>query len=458
MRGKGLAADEARRQALAAFGGVEKHKEELRDGRGLAWLGGLSLDLKLGFRMLLKYPGLTLAGGLAIAIAIGIGAGWYDLTGKIMSPRIPLPEGDRIVVIETQDARTNAPEPRVLHDFQEWQRELRTIEDLGAYRTDTRNLIVGSAAPEPIQIAELTAAAFATARVPPLLGRGLVHSDELPGAPSVVVLGYDVWQRSLQGRAGRPRTGRAAWQHAGDRRSASCRKASATRSTTMPGHRCRCALRTRRSRARRSASSGGSHPDLARAGECGVARVRPADGRSVPGHARASPAGRDAARGSHGLSRRCGARRTESARAAGVDDCLHERRHPGVREDGDTGGRDRDSCGARCGPRAHHRSALRGGARARVRVGGDWPAGCRPGVEVGNRKRQPRQRRRTVLDGSWPGSLDGPVCRWSRGRQRGDAVSASRRCGSRARVCSLISPTWAPAAPRCDSVACGRAR
>ena len=132
MQASGLPADEARRHALAAFGGVQKHREELREGRGLAWLGSLSLDVKLGIRMLFKYPGLTLAGGLAIAVAIGIGAGWYDLTGKILSPRNPLPEGDRIVEIETQDARTNAPEPRVLHDFQEWQRELRTIEELGA--------------------------------------------------------------------------------------------------------------------------------------------------------------------------------------------------------------------------------------------------------------------------------------------------------------------------------------
>ena len=200
MRAKGLAPDEARRQALAAFGGVEKHKEALRDGRGLAWLSGMSLDVKLGGRMLLKYPGLTLAGGLALAIAIGIGAGWYDLMGKLLAPTIPLPEGDRIVWIETQNILTNEPEPRVVRDFLEWRRELRTIEDLGAYRTDTRNLIVGNAAPEPIQMAELTAAAFRTARVPPLLGRALLDSDEMPGAPSVVVLGYDVWQRSLGGR------------------------------------------------------------------------------------------------------------------------------------------------------------------------------------------------------------------------------------------------------------------
>ena len=157
-------------------------------------------DYKLALRMLVKYPGLTLVGGLALATAIAVGAGWYDIVGKVFSPTIPLPEGDRLVSIETQNTLTRAPETRVVRHFLEWRRELRTIEHLGAYRTDTRNLVVGSAIPEPIQIAELTATAFGTARVPPLLGRALLDSDETPGAPSVVVLGYDVWQRSLGGR------------------------------------------------------------------------------------------------------------------------------------------------------------------------------------------------------------------------------------------------------------------
>jgi putative ABC transport system permease protein len=55
VREKGFAPDAARRQALLGFGGLETHKEALRDGRGLAWLGGLSLDLRLGLRML---PGI----------------------------------------------------------------------------------------------------------------------------------------------------------------------------------------------------------------------------------------------------------------------------------------------------------------------------------------------------------------------------------------------------------------
>ena len=117
VRARGLAPDEARRHALAAFGGVEKHKEALRDGRGLAWLSGMSLDVKLGGRMLRKYPGLTVVGGLALAIAIGIGAGWYDLVGQIVAPTIPLPQGDRLVTIETHNTLTNEPEPRVVRDL-----------------------------------------------------------------------------------------------------------------------------------------------------------------------------------------------------------------------------------------------------------------------------------------------------------------------------------------------------
>ena len=157
-------------------------------------------DYKLGVRMLRKYPGLTIAGGLALAIAIGFGAGWYDLAGKLLWPTIPLPDGNRIVVIETQNALTNEEELRVTRDFLEWRSNVRSIDGLGAYRADLRNLIVGNAPPVLIRTAALTATAFRTARVTPVIGRGLLEADETPGAPGVVVLGYDVWQRWFEGR------------------------------------------------------------------------------------------------------------------------------------------------------------------------------------------------------------------------------------------------------------------
>ena len=149
-------------------------------------------DYKLGLRMLVKFPGLTLAGGLALAVAIGVGAGWHDVWGKVLSPPIPLPEGDRIVLIETENTLTGASESRTARDFLEWRRELRSIEGLGAYRTATRNLIVDTAAPVSIPAAEITAAAFRTARVSPVAG----DPCESPAAPRLLALRTRATRRS----------------------------------------------------------------------------------------------------------------------------------------------------------------------------------------------------------------------------------------------------------------------
>src|SRR5687767_14154233 len=89
MRAKGLTPGEARRQALVAFGGVEMHKEALRDGRGLAWLGGFALDLKLAGRLLARYPWLTVVGGVAMAFGIAAGVGAFELRTQLLNPSLP---------------------------------------------------------------------------------------------------------------------------------------------------------------------------------------------------------------------------------------------------------------------------------------------------------------------------------------------------------------------------------
>jgi putative ABC transport system permease protein len=157
-------------------------------------------DYKLGFRMLVKYPGLSIAGGLALAIAIGIGAGWYDVTRDVFRPTLPLPDGDRLVEVEMRDLVASQDERRLLHDFFGWRRDARTIEDLGAYRTVQRALGFGDASAESVTVAEITASAFRVARVPPLMGRPLVDADEQPGAPTVVVIGYHTWRQRFGGR------------------------------------------------------------------------------------------------------------------------------------------------------------------------------------------------------------------------------------------------------------------
>lgn len=162
---------------------------------GTSWL-----DVRLGVRMLARYKGLSLAGGLALALAIGLGAAWYDVVHDQLHPRLPLPEGDRLVEIEVRNVASGGAELRLLHDVMRWRTDLQSLEGIGAYRTIERNLILGDARPEPVRIAEITPSAFRVARAAPVLGRPLLDADERPAAPPVVVLGYTVWQRQFSAR------------------------------------------------------------------------------------------------------------------------------------------------------------------------------------------------------------------------------------------------------------------
>lgn len=162
---------------------------------GISWL-----DFKLALRMLFKYPALTLVGGLGLAVSIAISVGFFAFLSANVYPPLPLEEGERIVALENRDATTIVGEERrSLHDFVTWREELRSVEDLGAFRTVTRNLITGEGPPESVQVAEMTAAGFQVARIPPLLGRYLVEEDEHTGSPPVVVIGSGVWQNRFGG-------------------------------------------------------------------------------------------------------------------------------------------------------------------------------------------------------------------------------------------------------------------
>ena len=155
------------------------------------------LDWKLGARLLLKYPALTIIGGLSLAAAIAIGAVGIEVADELLYKRLPFDEGGRVVRLETQDTAASRVEPRVLHDFAIWRRSLKTVAELGAARVSERNVLTGEGRVESLRVAEITASAFPLTRVPPLLGRPLQPTDELPGAEPVVVLGYDVWQRQF---------------------------------------------------------------------------------------------------------------------------------------------------------------------------------------------------------------------------------------------------------------------
>jgi putative ABC transport system permease protein len=201
-REHGLPPGEARRRAAVAFGGVEKYKEQGRDTRGLRWLDMLSLDAKLGARMLVKHRGLTLVGGFALAVATGIGATAFESMRELLDPDLPIANGDRVVSVRYTSSSTGRPERRTLHDFIEWRDELTSIRHLTAYRPIQHNLVASGAPPEPVKVAEITASGFAIAGTPPIRGRYLVPADERADSAPVVVVGHQAWLTRFGGDEG----------------------------------------------------------------------------------------------------------------------------------------------------------------------------------------------------------------------------------------------------------------
>ncbi|MBR9990407.1 MAG: ABC transporter permease [Gemmatimonadetes bacterium] len=157
-------------------------------------LGMSVLDFKLGVRMLIRYPGLTVLGGLAIAFAICAGAGTFEFLTQVGAPKMPFAGGDRLVALELWDAKKGGDYNRALFDVGVWQQELTSLEEIGAFQSVTRNVIVDEAAAHVVVGALMDAAGFRITGIRAMMGRTFTDDDQRPDAPPVVVIGHKLWQ------------------------------------------------------------------------------------------------------------------------------------------------------------------------------------------------------------------------------------------------------------------------
>ena len=154
------------------------------------------LDFLLAWRMMLRYPGLSLVAVFGMTVGIALATGAFAIVTALTNTKVPLPEGNRIVSLIAADVVTGNREQRMLHDFPAW-RGMTSVEDVGVTRTVKRNLIMPGQTPDEVTVAEISASAFRVARVPAIRGRHLLPEDERPGAPDAIVIGHAEWVRTF---------------------------------------------------------------------------------------------------------------------------------------------------------------------------------------------------------------------------------------------------------------------
>ena len=151
------------------------------------------LDVKLGLRILVKHPGVTVVAVFALAVGIPVGLAPTHFVNALEAPPT-FAENERIVVLRNTDVRSSVVRPTALFDFRLWQTELRSYQRLGATIDGVYNLISEDGGAGPVEGVEASAAFFQMLGVPPVRGRGLVPADEAANAPPVAVISHALWQ------------------------------------------------------------------------------------------------------------------------------------------------------------------------------------------------------------------------------------------------------------------------
>jgi putative ABC transport system permease protein len=198
---RGMPVEEARRQALVRFGGVEQAKEQHREARGLPALDIFIQDLRYAFRTLGRDPGFATVSILILALAIGANVAVFSVVNTLLLRPLPFPDSHQLVWIAPPPSGCGLSCATYSADaYEEFRAQSRAYQDVTGYfafSTPDNLRLTGLAEPEPATSIEVIGNFFQVLGVQPAMGR-VFTPDEVSGGPHpVAVLANSYWRRQF---------------------------------------------------------------------------------------------------------------------------------------------------------------------------------------------------------------------------------------------------------------------
>jgi putative ABC transport system permease protein len=166
-------------------------------------------DLRIALRTLRRSPAFTLVAVLCLGLGIGANAAMFGLVNGLLLRPLPFARPNELLAM--RETRRDGARPGTelsYPNFADLRRESRLLASAAAYALRTYTVAAegsvadASSAPERVSATDVSASIFTVLGVAPALGRGFLEGDDRPGAPAVVVIGHDLWQRRFGGDAG----------------------------------------------------------------------------------------------------------------------------------------------------------------------------------------------------------------------------------------------------------------
>jgi predicted permease len=182
---QGMEENEARQAALRSMDGIDFHKEECRDARGISFIETLLQDVRYGVRMLRKAPGYTFVAVLTLALGIGANTAIFSLVDGILVSPLPYSDPERLVSVTgfyPQGA------------FVAMREQLRTMAT-GVYVESREFNLTRLGEPLRLNGAQVSAELLSILGVQPELGRLFRSGEDIAGRDHYVILSHSLWEQ-----------------------------------------------------------------------------------------------------------------------------------------------------------------------------------------------------------------------------------------------------------------------
>lgn len=159
--------------------------------------GGTGSQLRVGFRLLRKQPGLSATAVLSLALGIGLSATAFGVVQQALFGTLPVDDGDRFVSLEIRDTRAAASVELGRERLASLRTRTDAFEQIGALTTAPLNVALRSGEVEVLRSAGITPGLLGRVSGPPLLGRTLEPGDGAPSGERTVVISEGLWRRAF---------------------------------------------------------------------------------------------------------------------------------------------------------------------------------------------------------------------------------------------------------------------
>lgn len=192
----GMSAADARRAAVAHFGGVERVREEHRDVRGLPWLEDAASDARFALRSMRRTPALASAAVFTLALGIGANVAIFSAVNAVVLQPLPFPAPDRLMVIGEDNPEKQwhmqTAAPANLFD---WRADVSDFADVtGHIRSLGRATLTGRGDPQVIAPSYVLGNFFSVFGVHAALGRTLTFEETWKSGSPTMVLSDRGWR------------------------------------------------------------------------------------------------------------------------------------------------------------------------------------------------------------------------------------------------------------------------